>query len=454
MLSIGMLCTNAQTVKFMTTSEKTLEKVTSVNGIGYRLTGANPIYWKSNGLGSTDFSIEYTGGIGNTTLFPHLQTYYTNGGFGATGRYAFAGGGGNVASGNQATVFGLGNVVTGASSFAMGQGNLSSGSRSVTFNGDNQATGGFTFVTGSQNIASGNQAGVYSGNTNTSKGINGVIVGGYGNKIETAGASSIIGGSVNSEAYGIANALLGSAQSKIYNNGNSIISTGSGINKGSQSSIIASQSSVIDDPQLWYSAILASNRSYITKEITSDGSMNQAIIASDSSIIYSGNPGSAGTNIKKWNNAIIASEQSDILAGVSYNLTTGKFTQGNSSAQLVTGILNEEFPHVGVTDPNKRTFVVGGGAQDQNIYSYKNPTTKEEWPRSYWNRRDVFYVQHNGKVFAYGDMNASQYKLNDLNTAPTSATDTGTKGEIRVTTTHIYVCIATNTWVRTPLTTW
>jgi len=39
-------------------------------------------------------------------------------------------------------------------------------------------------------------------------------------------------------------------------------------------------------------------------------------------------------------------------------------------------------------------------------------------------------------------------------TAPASATDTGIKGEIRITATHIYVCVDTNTWVRSELTTW
>lgn len=41
-----------------------------------------------------------------------------------------------------------------------------------------------------------------------------------------------------------------------------------------------------------------------------------------------------------------------------------------------------------------------------------------------------------------------------LDTAPASATATGTTGEIRITSTHIYVCIATNTWVRAALATW
>ncbi len=49
---------------------------------------------------------------------------------------------------------------------------------------------------------------------------------------------------------------------------------------------------------------------------------------------------------------------------------------------------------------------------------------------------------------------STQFRLSALNIAPASATATGTLGEIRVVTGFIYVCIATNTWVRTALTTW
>ena len=51
-------------------------------------------------------------------------------------------------------------------------------------------------------------------------------------------------------------------------------------------------------------------------------------------------------------------------------------------------------------------------------------------------------------------MSATQFNVSALNTAPASATSAGTTGEIRVTSTHIYVCIATNTWVRSALTNW
>jgi len=50
-----------------------------------------------------------------------------------------------------------------------------------------------------------------------------------------------------------------------------------------------------------------------------------------------------------------------------------------------------------------------------------------------------------------GKVHADQYKLSDLNTAPSSSTDTGVKGEIRVTANAIYICIDKDTWVKTDL---
>ena len=38
--------------------------------------------------------------------------------------------------------------------------------------------------------------------------------------------------------------------------------------------------------------------------------------------------------------------------------------------------------------------------------------------------------------------------------APSSATSTGTSGQVAYDATHLYICVATNTWVRTTLSTW
>lgn len=53
-----------------------------------------------------------------------------------------------------------------------------------------------------------------------------------------------------------------------------------------------------------------------------------------------------------------------------------------------------------------------------------------------------------------GNVTAAQYRLSALNAEPSSASDTGTLGEVRITSTFIYVCTATNTWVRAALATW
>jgi hypothetical protein len=57
-------------------------------------------------------------------------------------------------------------------------------------------------------------------------------------------------------------------------------------------------------------------------------------------------------------------------------------------------------------------------------------------------------------ITAVATVRANDFKINGLNTAPASATATGTTGEIRYTSTHIYVCIAANTWRRTALLNW
>ena len=63
-------------------------------------------------------------------------------------------------------------------------------------------------------------------------------------------------------------------------------------------------------------------------------------------------------------------------------------------------------------------------------------------------RSNAFTVDVNGKIAC------STLSVFGLNTAPASATDTGTLGEIRITSGYVYVCVDTNTWVRSALTTW
>lgn len=58
------------------------------------------------------------------------------------------------------------------------------------------------------------------------------------------------------------------------------------------------------------------------------------------------------------------------------------------------------------------------------------------------------------KLDVNGTARATQFYLSALNTAPASATATGTTGEIRIDASYIYICTATNTWKRSAITTW
>lgn len=57
-------------------------------------------------------------------------------------------------------------------------------------------------------------------------------------------------------------------------------------------------------------------------------------------------------------------------------------------------------------------------------------------------------------VVVQDKVEAENFQVTALNTAPVSASATGTVGEIRYTADHIYVCTATDTWKRTAIDTW
>ena len=58
------------------------------------------------------------------------------------------------------------------------------------------------------------------------------------------------------------------------------------------------------------------------------------------------------------------------------------------------------------------------------------------------------------KTVLQGAVHVDSLQLKDLNAAPANATDTGTKGEIRIDADYIYVCVDTDTWKRVAIATW
>lgn len=84
----------------------------------------------------------------------------------------------------------------------------------------------------------------------------------------------------------------------------------------------------------------------------------------------------------------------------------------------------------------------GSSAMSGTLFAFRNASSLK------------FYGDESGNITAAGSATATQFKLSALNTAPASATDMGVTGEIRIVNGFIYVCVATNTWQRTALTTW
>lgn len=405
-------------------------------GIGYRIKGFDPDFYGDIGLNAKDLSSKYT--LPNTAPFLHLANYVGN--FGATGRQSFVANATNIAQGNETSAFGLGNAVIGSASMATGQGNqiLSLGGVSFVSGIQNLNDGQSAFISGDSNKNYAGRSSILGGKSNEIQSVDSyvsAIIGGTSNLMKNKSSSSLIASSLRAEVYQLNNAVISGNETKIYGVASSALSDYRSTNRGQTSSLIATSRSEIDT-LIYQSSIIASSNSKITKVPNTIGGQTSVIIASDSSVIHLGQ----GTSQLKWNNAIIAGEKVQVNPGISYGFGTGQGTRVTASAQVAIGLYNADEPHLGVTNPLKKSFIIGGGG---NVVQ-----------GSSFDRKNVLYVQHNGLMWIEGMMNAKQYKLNDLNTAPSSATDTGVKGEIRVTSTHIYVCIATNTWVRTLLETW
>jgi hypothetical protein len=162
-------------------------------------------------------------------------------------------------------------------------------------------------------------------------------------------------------------------------------------------------------------------------------------------------------------------------SALSYTTTNGGFNQTGTANNIFPGKLN-----VGSTaTPGSALSVHGTDGDGISFYTGATQTFQGSYlgvgiigmlsnhPQSFYtNGTEKARITTSGNfliatAFDSGDalnvngsIRSTQYKLPALNTAPVSATDTGTIGEIRITSTFIYVCTATNTWVRTALTTW
>lgn len=88
----------------------------------------------------------------------------------------------------------------------------------------------------------------------------------------------------------------------------------------------------------------------------------------------------------------------------------------------------------------------------ENIYT-QQPNEPQKIMTSLWR---LWFTDVALKISGYftSPLSAPSFAVTALNSAPANAADTGTLGEIRITSTYIYVCVATNTWKRVAIATW
>ena len=111
------------------------------------------------------------------------------------------------------------------------------------------------------------------------------------------------------------------------------------------------------------------------------------------------------------------------------------------------------------------TTEIGSIGSQAGVLDIRSKTTRDVGIGSATSPQALFVEGTNGRVGigtitpttlldVAGGITGQSLNVIALNTAPASASAAGVLGEIRVTAAYIYVCSATNTWVRTALATW
>jgi hypothetical protein len=171
-----------------------------------------------------------------------------------------------------------------------------------------------------------------------------------------------------------------------------------------------------------------------------------------------GQTNTSAVMINAYNDAVTANIPLEFRAS-SYSFTAGAATFASSvsavgvltAESLRTDTANTGFNLLSRNSIGTALYVNQAGTGDIAQFSYGSANAGSG--------TSVLLIEQGGIIvggsanFA-SSVSATDYKVSALNTAPASATATGTTGEIRYTADYIYVCVATNTWKRSAVSTW
>ena len=285
-------------------------------------------------------------------------------------------------------------------------------------------------ITGTGNAAVGVNATVGGGTGNSAIGVTSTVGGGTTN--QAVGANSSVGGGSHNVSVAVCTSVFGGA----YNNTNG---TNSSVGGGIYNFPIGNNSVVVGGS---YNSISSVS---IDGCIAGGFSNNVELVCIDCNI-------AGGTlNVTNELNCTVSGGTQNLAGGISAIVSGGVSNSAKSYGEWVGGLFATEYAPtsaigVVVTD---RAFNIGNGT-------------------SVGNRSDALTVFKSGlailpsvtnELIAAGSektiltkeyANATYYPFNT--NAPISSSSEGTLGEIHITPTHIYTCIANNTWVKTTAT--
>ena len=164
------------------------------------------------------------------------------------------------------------------------------------------------------------------------------------------------------------------------------------------------------------------------------------------------------------NTSFIESRLNNLEMRTTRNADFFKIIVGVSSVELFT--INPNNNNTGINNTNpQHTLDVGGnihtnselritGTSDTASISYNDTNGLSITPPD---TKPVLIGStsptNTNKLIVEGNVQSEGFVLSSLNTAPASASATGTAGDIRFTTDHIYLCVAANTWKRVAIAT-
>jgi hypothetical protein len=320
---------------------------------------------------------------------------------------------------------------------------------------------------GNNNIANGAQAAVLGGNLNIAGGVNSAVVGGYNNK--AIGASSIIIGGHTNQSDGIGACVIGGNNNFATGINSAVVGGNHNLSEVSRTAVVGGNhnKATFEDAVVsgGINNVASGSKSAVLggENNTSSGS-NSSVVGgflnissgTNSCVIGGNNNTSEGTNsvvlAGNFNKAVgvdslVASGSNNTATGDESTVSSGVNNNASSYGEWVGGLFSTNYLPLSVTgfEGTDRVFNIGNGS-------------------SALSRSDAFTITKNGLAILPSVTNAlitessikaivtkeyiNEKVLQFKTLAPASANDVGIVGQIRMTTNFIYICIATNTWVR------